>query len=241
MGHDPVMPAKHRVLLLTNDDGIDAPGLRGLYEATARLGRRKIVAPFSHYSGCSHTVTTHGPIRINRHSDGGAAVKGSPADCVRIALSLLEPNFDWVVSGINEGGNLGADVFHSGTVAAVREGVLSGRPGIAISHYKAKGKPIDWTRAAVWAARVIGELIERPWEPGTFWNVNLPHPGPEVVAPEVVFCPLDPSPLPLDYRFENDDSEAHYCGNYQERARITGSDIDVCFGGRIAVTLIRMY
>jgi len=234
------MPEKNRVLLLTNDDGVEAPGLKALFEATANHGDRKVVAPRFHASGCSHAVTISGPIRIERRSQNETAVHGSPADCVRIALTRLEPGFDWVVSGINEGGNLGSDVFHSGTVAAVREAVLRGRPGIAISHYKARGRSIDWRRASDWAARVIADLIERPWEPGTFWNVNLPHPGPEILEPEFVFCPLDPSPLPLEFRFENDGELAHYCGDYQGRERIPGADIDVCFGGRIAVSLIRV-
>lgn len=235
------MPADaNRVLLITNDDGIDAPGIKALHDATAGLGRRSVVAPLHHASGCAHAVTTSGPIAIQRQSEGGVAVKGSPADCVRIALSRLEPDLDWVVSGINEGGNLGSDVFHSGTVAAVREGVLRGRPGIAVSHYKARGKPIDWSRATRWTARVLGQLMELPWEAGTFWNVNLPHPGPNVLEPEMVFCPLDLSPLPLDFRFEDDGGVAHYCGDYQSRARVQGSDIDVCFGGKIAVSLIRL-
>ena len=77
-----------------------------------------------------------------------------------------------------------------------------------------------------------------PWEPGTFWNVNLPHLAPEEPDPEVVFCPLDPSPLPLHYRVEAE--QATYAGDYQARLRRPGSDVDVCFGGRIAVTLIRV-
>ena len=235
------MATENRVLLLTNDDGVDAPGLKALREATEGLGLRKVVAPQLHSSGCSHAVTISGPIRIHRRSDDETAVDGSPADCVRIALTRLQPNFDWVISGINEGGNLGGDVFHSGTVAAVREAVLHGRPGIAISHYKARGKTIDWRLAAKWAARVLGDLIETSWEPGTFWNVNLPHPGPEILEPEVVFCGLDPSPLPLDFRFDEEGKIAHYCGDYQGRERIPGADIDLCFGGRIAVSLIRVH
>ena len=77
-----------------------------------------------------------------------------------------------------------------------------------------------------------------PREPGTFWNVNFPHPGPDEPDPDIVFCPLDPSPLPLTYRVE--EGQAVYTGDYQSRARRPGSDVDVCFGGQIAVTLIRV-
>jgi 5'-nucleotidase len=137
-----------RVLLLTNDDGIDAPGLAALAEAMRGLGVRKTVAPFGPYSGCAHSVSTHKPLTITRRDDDRHAVEGTPGDCVRLALHHLVPELSWVISGINAGGNLGTDVFHSGTVAAVREGVIHGRPGIAVSHYIARGRESDWARAS---------------------------------------------------------------------------------------------
>jgi 5'-nucleotidase len=226
-------------LLLTNDDGIDAPGLEALATAATGLGRLAVVAPSGAFSGCGHRVTTDEPLVVSRPAAGRFAVAGTPADCVRLALHHLVPEFTWVLSGINAGGNLGTDVYHSGTVAAVREAVIHGRPGIAVSHYIAgKGRPIDWTAAARRTRAVLELLLQRPWEPGTFWNVNLPHPEPGAPEPEVVFCPLDPSPLPLAYHVEGDN--AHYRGVYQARARRPSSDVDVCFGGQIAVSLIRM-
>jgi 5'-nucleotidase len=229
-----------RTLLLTNDDGVDAPGMSALVEATAGLGTCRVVAPFGPFSGCSHAITTHKPITIVRRADDRFVVEGTPADCVRLALHHIEPGLDWVVSGINAGGNLGTDVYHSGTVAAVREGVIHGKPGIAVSHYIARGRAIDWSRAARLARGVIGPLLERPWEPGTFWNINLPHLDPSAADPEVVFCPLDPSPLPLLFRLDNDGKVAHYAGDYQSRSRVPGGDVAVCFGGRISVTLVRL-
>ncbi len=228
-----------RVLLLTNDDGIDAPGLGALREAAEGLGRCVIVAPDGPFSGCGHKVTTHEPIVVSPRGEGRYAVRGTPADCVRLALHHLAPGLSWVLAGINAGGNLGTDVHHSGTVAAVREAVIHGRPGIALSQYIARGRPIDWARAARWAHDVLADLLERPWEPGTFWNVNLPHPEPGGPDPELVSCPLDPSPLPLSYRVEGD--AVRYTGDYQKRARRPSSDVDVCFGGRIAVSLVRLH
>ena len=143
-----------------------------------------------------------------------------------------------MLSGINPGGNLGTDVHHSGTVAAVREGVIRGVPGIAVSHYIARGRTIDWHRAARLARETLLVLLARPCEPGTFWNVNLPHLGPDEPDPQVVFCRLDPSPLPLSYHVE--DGQAVYAGEYQSRARRPRYDVDVCFGGQIAVTLLRV-
>jgi 5'-nucleotidase len=226
-------------LLLTNDDGWDAPGLAALWQASEGLGRCRLVAPTGPISGCGHRVTTGAPIAIAAVGEDRIAVDGTPADCVRLALDHLAPGVDWVLSGINAGGNLGADVYHSGTVAAVREGVLHGVPGIALSHYIGSGRVIDWPRAARWAAEVLRRLLSMPPGPGAFWNVNFPHPGPDEPDPRIVFCPLDPSPLPLTYRVE--EGRAVYVGNYHARARRPRGDVDVCFGGQIAVTLVRVF
>jgi 5'-nucleotidase len=221
-------------LLLTNDDGIDAPGLRALVETAALLGDPVVIAPVEALSGCSHRVTTHDPIRVEPRQPLGYAIAGTPADCVRVGLHRLLPETAWVLAGINAGGNLGADVYHSGTVAAVREAVLHGRPGIALSQYVKRSLPVDWQRAAVWVVPVVRELMGRPWTRGTFWNINLPHLEPGSPDPEVVFCRLDPAPLPVSFREEG--GLLHYAGNYHLRRREPGTDVDVCFGGKIAVT-----
>ena len=165
-------------LLLTNDDGITAPGLRALETAARVLGEVVVVAPVACHSGCGHRVTTDEPIRLERQGPEHLALHGTPADCVRVALHEIVPTVDWVLAGINAGGNLGADVHHSGTVAAVREAVLHGLPGIAFSHYRRRGLPFDWERAGHWALAVLRDLLEQPQVPGVFWNVNLPHLDP---------------------------------------------------------------
>ncbi len=224
--------------VLTNDDGWDAPGLVALYEAAQGLGSCRVVAPSGPYSGCGHRVTTHEPIAVRVGPEGQQIVDGTPADCARLALHHLVPDVTWFLSGINAGGNLGTDVYHSGTVAAVREGVINGVPGIAFSQYIARGRPLDWPRASRWAGQVLQRLLKMPWEPGTFWNVNLPHAEPGGPDPAIVFCPLDPSPLPLRYQVAGEGST--YSGDYQTRARQPFRDVDVCFGGRISVTLLRL-
>src|SRR5947209_4290152 len=88
-------------LVLTNDDGIDAPGIDALFAATEGLGRRVVVAPFGPYSGCGHVVTTHRPVVITRRAPDRYAVEGTPADCARMAIHHLEPGLSWVLSGIN--------------------------------------------------------------------------------------------------------------------------------------------
>ena len=226
-------------LLLTNDDGIDADGLRALLSAVRGLGDPVVVAPAGPQSGVSHTVTTDVPVRIEPRGAGRFAVHGTPADCVRVGLHRLCPEAMFVLSGINHGGNLGADVYYSGTVAAVREAVLHGWTGVALSHYRKREMEFDWPRASGWAARVLVDLLARPVAPGSFYNVNLPHLSPNEPDPEVVFCPLDPHPLPLSYRHEGDGG-MHYDGDYHARERTAGADVDVCFGGRIAVTAIKL-
>lgn len=225
-------------VILTNDDGIDAPGIAALARAVASLdlGEVFVVAPNGPRSGCGHVVTTHAPIETIRRSDHSFSVAGMPADCVRLALHHLVPGADWIISGINAGGNLGADVYHSGTAAAAREAAFHGISAIAISQYIAKGLNIDWDVTSDLAAGVLRDLIHRPRPAGFFWNVNLPHPLAEDLDRPWLECPLDPSPLPLAYRVEHD--RAEYCGNYHDRVRRPGGDVDVCFSGRIAVSRI---
>lgn len=223
-------------LILTNDDGIDAPGIRALLKAMN--GQGVIVAPKDHHSGCGHQVTTTRPIPVQRRSDVEYAVGGTPADCTRLALTHLCPEASWVLSGINAGGNLGVDVYISGTVAAVREAAMHGIPGIAVSHWIRRPLIVDWNVAARCTAKVVADLLTRPIEQGTYWNVNLPHLEPGAADPEVVFCEPCKRPLPADYRV--DDDEYYYVGEYAKRDRTPGTDVDVCFSGRIAVTQLRI-
>jgi 5'-nucleotidase len=225
-------------LLLVNDDGIHAPGLAALERAVAGLGTAVVIAPDRHLSGCGHQATTHRALELTELAAGRHMLDGTPADCTRIGLTLLAPGTDWVMAGINEGGNLGADVYMSGTVAAVREAALLGKPGVAISHYVRRGVPVDWDLAARWTQEVLLRLLSRPAPPGTYWSVNLPHLSPAGLLPEIVECPLDRNPLPV--RFEQVEGRWHYRGNYHERPRHPGHDVEVCFSGRIAVTRLML-
>jgi 5'-nucleotidase len=227
-------------LLLTNDDGIDAPGLQALISAARRVGDPIVVAPARPQSGVSHAVTWREGVRIEPRGDQGFAIQGTPADCTRLGLLKLVPDAKWVLSGINHGSNLGADVHYSGTVAAVKEAVLHGWPGVAVSHYHKAGMEFDWHRAEKWLVPVLTDLVGRQIEPGLFYNVNLPHLPPTADNPEVVWCLLDPNPLPLNYRHE-EESGLYYAGDYHLRPRTPGADVDICFGGRIAVTAVRLF
>lgn len=225
--------------LITNDDGIDAAGLNALVDAARTLGDPIVVAPAGPQSGVSHAVTWREGVRIEKRGENRFAIHGTPADCTRLGLLRVVPDAKWVLSGINHGSNLGADMYYSGTVAAVREAVLHGWPGIAVSHYYKAGMDYDWPRATGWVAPILKDLLGKPNEQGMFYNINLPHLEANEPDPEVVWCELDPNPLPLNYRHE-EESGLFFAGDYRLRDRTPGADVDVCFSGSIAVTTVRM-
>ena len=232
-------------IILTNDDGIEAPGIRSLHTALTQLVPQStpehqmlIIAPRLPHSGCGHQVTTHRPIQVDPRSDGEYAIDGTPADCTRVALNHLCDRVEWVLSGVNAGGNLGADIYVSGTVAAVREAAFYRVPGIAISQYMRKGHQINWEITTQLTVKVLDKLLHLPIEPGSFWNVNLPFFEAGMPEPEIVFCPLCTQPLPGDYRVEGE--HLIYVGEYGQRQRDPDSDVAVCFGGRIAVSQVRI-
>ncbi len=228
-----------RIALLTNDDGIDAAGLAALRSvAKDFFDEVWVVAPSEQMSQIGHRVTTDTPVRYERRGDRAFAISGTPADCVRVALaSLLPAAPDWVLSGINHGGNLGRHDFAiSGTVAAVREAAFQGIPGVAVSHYLRRGLAVDWEAAASRVRAALHELLAEKPGAGHFWNVNLPHPAPGEPDPRIVRCEQERHSLHVRYE-ERVPGELSYAGDYHERPRVAGSDVDVCFGGDIAVTL----
>ena len=160
-------------VLLTNDDGVQAPALRALREALAPLGRVIVVAPDRDQSATSHALTLHRPFRIQQHEPDVYSVDGTPTDCVITSFyGLLERRPDLVISGINLGPNMGEDVFYSGTVAAAIEGALQGAPAIAAS-WAGRQAP-DWGEPAGFLARLAARLLERGLPRRHLLNVNLP-------------------------------------------------------------------
>jgi 5'-nucleotidase len=233
------MPSNSPRMVLTNDDGIDAPGLATLHHAVGGWGEIVVVAPDRHLSGCGHQVTTHRPLELKETAEGWYSVDGSPVDCARVGLSHVVSRADWLLSGINEGGNLGADIYMSGTVAAAREACLLGIRAVAVSQY-IRRRPIDWEQAGRWTHDVLQTLLEQPLESGCFWNVNLPQPEPASPdTPECVFCQIDPNAMPVNYELR--DGKLHYTPRYQDRRRAPGHDVEACFSGRIAISKIALY
>jgi len=225
------------LLLLTNDDGIDAPGLATLCSVVKSWGTAIIVAPQEEQSGVAHRVTDKHTIAVQSLGAARFAIDGTPADCARLGLLHLAPGSRWLLSGINAGGNLGSDLYMSGTVAAAREAALLGTPAVALSQYRFRlDRPADWNRAALWTTRVLEQLFDQPLAPGEFWNVNLPDPDDPAVNPEIVVCPVDPGHHAIAY--EQSPTGWKYRGKYRERHRQPGCDVDVCFSGQIAVSRI---
>ncbi|MDX2266939.1 MAG: 5'/3'-nucleotidase SurE [Bryobacter sp.] len=220
--------------LLTNDDGYFAPGLAALAEVAARLvgeaGEVYVVAPETEQSYMGHRVTTGSPLRATAYAPRAWHVNGTPADCVRVALRVLDLKVDWVLSGINRGGNLGVDVYTSGTVAAAREAAILGVPAVAFSQYVKAGMALDWKLSQALARLAFEQILSGGSAPETYWNVNLPH----VEQASVVECPLDPSPQ--DVRFELEGEAIRYAGRYAERPARAGHDVALCFAGAITVT-----
>jgi 5'-nucleotidase len=229
-------------ILLTNDDGWDAPGLTALTEVARSLGDVFILAPDRHLSGCSHQTTTSQSLKLVERAPNLYHLNGTPADCVRVAIRMLHRHVDLVLSGINDGGNLGVDIFMSGTVAAAREAALMGIPSIAISQYRQCGHQVDWLRSQDWALRAIDSILtsEGEREFGQFWNINLPDAQVDR-SPQLIQCRLEPHPLDVQYRQDGDDpSECQFVGTYQNRGQHAGSDVAVCFGGDIAITRVSL-
>lgn len=220
-------------IVLTNDDGYDAAGLAALKQVASLFGEVTVVAPATPQSYMGHRVTTQAPIEVAETGDREFQVSGTPADCARIALRCLVPDAAWLFSGINHGGNLGVDVYISGTVAAAREAALLGYPAMALSHYKARGREVDWQLAQRRLAPVVRSILERAPAASRYWNINLPHP-PDDEQPPVRECVLDRQPL--DVVFRREQSSYLYEGMYQRRPFRADTDVAHCFSGHITIT-----
>ena len=160
-------------ILLSNDDGYQAPGLRALHVALSGIAETVVVAPDRDRSGASNSLTLEQPIRASEAENGFIRVEGTPTDCVHLAITgLLTEEPDMVVSGINAGANMGDDVIYSGTVAAATEGRFLGYPAIAISI--ASHTPRHFDTAARIAVEMVQRLCAHPLASDSILNVNVP-------------------------------------------------------------------
>ena len=165
--------APRPLILLTNDDGVEAPGIRDLHDGIKGLGRTWVVAPAVNQSAASHSFSLRKPIRVWRLGPRWLAVHGTPTDCVLVSHhGILKRKIDLVLSGINDSPNLGDDVLYSGTVAAAIEGTMLGMPSVAVSYIKTgenRAVAIRFLR------RLVPLLLDSVLPPKTLLNVNIPE------------------------------------------------------------------
>lgn len=180
-------------ILLTNDDGYHAPGLKVLEAIAAAISDDVwIVAPADEQSGAGHSLTLSRPIRVRKHSDKRYAVAGTPTDAVMMALAKIMKDTppDLILSGVNRGANLAEDVTYSGTVSAAMEGALAGVRSIALSQAYARegmGDVVPFEAASNWGERVLRPLLDAPLAPRTLVNINFPAlPAADVLGVRVV-------------------------------------------------------
>lgn len=181
-------------ILITNDDGIHAPGLHALVRAVSHLGEVKVVAPDRERSACGHAMTLHDPLRVKEAREPellkyqAFTVNGVPVDCVNVGLTVHWPDgCDLILSGINNGPNLGFDITYSGTVAGAMEGTINGIKSIAFSMANfVEGAPLHFETGEQWIKENIQKLINIDVPPLTFLNVNIPALAyPEIMGEKV--------------------------------------------------------
>jgi 5'-nucleotidase len=231
-------------ILIANDDGFDAPGIRLLEKVAKSLCPDVwVVAPETEQSGASHSLTLRRPLRIRQISKRRFAIDGTPTDCVLFGIKFIlkdrKPTL--VLSGINAGGNYGEDITYSGTVAAAMEATLLDVPAVALSqHYDRANNGIKWDTAEHYAAEVLRRLTAAPWPRNTLINVNFPdrHHG-DVTGIEV--CRQGRRKLGdnLTERVDPRGVPYYWIGPTRDEApNQPGTDIAAVNGGKVAITPI---
>jgi 5'-nucleotidase len=225
-------------ILLTNDDGVRAPGLRAAYEGLRELGDVTVVAPSSQRSGASHTITLEVPLRAHRLKDlPGYRVDFTPVDCVKLALKELLPERpDLVVSGINRGTNGGTLVHYSGTVGAAVEAALNGIPAVAFS--LAQHRDPDFTASGRVVRGITERVLREGLDPNVVLNVNVP-PGPFEALKGLRWCRMSMQPLEDDYEARDDPRGRPYywlSGTGRLDGRDPDDDLSLLNAGYVTLT-----
>ncbi|MFN8927584.1 MAG: 5'/3'-nucleotidase SurE [Rhodospirillales bacterium] len=172
-------------VLLTNDDGYDAPGMEVLRAVAAEVAEEVwVVAPRDDQSGTSHSVSLHHPVRLHRHGERDFAVEGTPTDCVVMALKhvMVDAPPDLVLSGVNRGANIADEVAYSGTASAAFAALVLGRRAIALSQAFRNRDVLRWQTGRTWGAGVVRALWAAPWPEDVCYNVNFPDVEPGEVT-----------------------------------------------------------
>ena len=230
-------------ILVTNDDGIHAQGLKVL-ETIARSLTDDVwvVAPEMEQSAASHSLTINRPLRLRKLGERRFTVDGTPTDCVLLAVNhvMKDARPTLVLSGVNQGSNIGEDVTYSGTIAAAMEATLLGVPAIAMSQHYEHGATIDWSAAEVWGADVIRKAVTVPWPKNVLLNVNFPaRKAEEVTGIQVVRHGKRKIGDELLERVDPRGKPYIWIGTLRGEADVApDTDIHVVFSGGISVTPI---
>lgn len=233
-------------ILITNDDGITAPGLVALERIAAAVGDEVwVVAPETDQSGLAHSLSLHDPLRVRQIEERRFAVRGTPTDCVIMAVRELMPAApDLVLSGVNAGLNIADDVTYSGTVAAAIEATLLGLPAIALSQgYDWYGQgDIPFATAELHAPAIVRRVVEAGVPRGTLVNVNFPACKPEAVSGiEVTRQGTASHGLKVEARVDSRRKPYYWLAYARaETPPAAGTDAHAVMGGRIAVTPLRL-
>ncbi len=233
-------------ILITNDDGIHAPGLKVLEAIAKSLSKDVwIVAPETEQSGASHSLTLSRPLRVRKISAKKYAVDGTPTDCTLMALTEIIKGAkpDLVLSGVNRGANLAEDVTYSGTVAAAMEATLLGVPAIAMSQVLSFGHPVKWATAENHAPPLIRKLVKAGWPRNVLLNINFP----DVVAESVKGVRVttqgqrDLSDMVMDKRVDARGFPYYWIGFRREiGVPEAGTDMDAIAKGYVSLTALQL-
>ncbi len=231
-----------KLILITNDDGVHANGLKILQKALSALGRVIIVAPHHERSGTSQALTVDAPLRIKELEKDFYSVSGYPADCVCAAMyGILPRRPDLTVSGINKGANMGIDVYYSGTVAGIRQSVMDGTKGFAISLVIDTNKTtFYWQDAADYAKIVAEKILTKGYKQNGFLNINYPNIPKEDVQGTKITKTGDRR-YANGLKWDKDLKGQSYCwlwGDYNNFTPIEGTDCQAVSDGYISVTPI---
>ena len=236
-----MLDLSHARILISNDDGIDAPGIRVLEEIAGTLSDDVwVVAPESEQSAVAHSLTIRRPLRLRQVSERHYSVDGTPTDSVLLGVRQLlrDKKPDLVLSGINRGSNLGDDVTYSGTVAAAMEGTLLGIPSIALSQHIVGDGPIKWDTARHWAPDIIRRAVAAGWTANVLLNVNFPDlPADQVSGVAITSQGKRKIGDELVERVDPRGQPYYWVGGQRlEDPGVAGSDLEAVYSGRVAVT-----
>lgn len=228
-------------ILVSNDDGVEAPGIKVLEEIARTLSDDVwVVAPESEQSAVAHSLTIRRPLRIKKLSERRYCVDGTPTDSVLLGVRqlLADKKPDLILSGINRGSNMGDDVSYSGTVAAAIEGALLGIPSIALSQHIIRDEPVKWDTARHWAPDIIRRLVASGWPENVLININFPDlPADQVTGVAVASQGKRKIGDELVERIDPRGQPYYWIGGQRlEDPGRAGTDLEAVYRGQVAVT-----